>query len=191
MQGSFAGEKPVISRNCSKRYRLSRGPGEASEWYWMERMGSSRCRRPSTVPSFRFMWLTSSPSSQGVGVDRIAVVLCGDMDLPGLQILHRVVAAPVPELELEGLRPESAADELVAQADAHDRLLAHEALHRCHHVVQQERVPRARREQDAVRTSVPESAPAEQVQGTTVTLQPRLARMRSMLYFRPQSITTM
>jgi len=52
----------TISRNCWNRYTLSRGPGEASEWYWIENMGSSRCLSPSTVWSFRFIWLTSRPS---------------------------------------------------------------------------------------------------------------------------------
>ena len=34
---------------------------EASEWYCMAKMGSSLCRKPSTVPSLRLIWVNSSP----------------------------------------------------------------------------------------------------------------------------------
>ena len=50
-------------------------------------------------------------------VDREAVVLRGDFHLAGAEVLHRMVGAPVAELELEGLAPASQAQDLVAEAD--------------------------------------------------------------------------
>src|SRR3989304_1400459 len=50
----------TIARKRSNIYSLSLGPGEASEWYWMEKRGSSLWRIPSTVPSLRLTWVTSS-----------------------------------------------------------------------------------------------------------------------------------
>ena len=46
---------------------LSSGPGLASEWYWMAITGSSRMVSPSTVPSFRFTWLTSAEAANPSG----------------------------------------------------------------------------------------------------------------------------
>src|SRR5262245_22835404 len=54
------------------------------------------------------------------GIDRVAVVLRGDVDPAGAQVLHRMVAAAVSERQLERARPEGAADDLVAEADPED-----------------------------------------------------------------------
>ena len=51
----------VIERNSSNRRWLSWGPGQPSGWYCTENTGSSRWRRPSTDPSFRFTCETSKP----------------------------------------------------------------------------------------------------------------------------------
>ena len=67
---------------------------------------------------------------QGLGIDGEAVVLRGDLDRAGLQVLHRLVRAAVAELELERLRAAGQAEQLVAQADAEDRLLAQQAADR-------------------------------------------------------------
>src|SRR5205823_12201645 len=83
-------------------------------------------------------------------VDRVAVVLAGDVDAPGAQILHRVVAAPVAEAELEGARPKGLADDLVAQADPEDRLLADKGASRPHHLLRVLRIAGSRREGDAI-----------------------------------------
>src|SRR4051794_18053991 len=56
--------------------------------------------------------------------DREAMVLRGDVDPTGLQVLDRVVRATGAEAELEGLEADRAAEELVAEADADDGLLA-------------------------------------------------------------------
>ena len=42
-------------------------------------------------------------------------------DPPGVQVLHRLVAAAVPELQLERRRPDGPPEKLMAQADAEDR----------------------------------------------------------------------
>lgn len=52
---------------------------------------------------------------EGVGVYRVAVVLAGDLDLAGEQVLDRVVGPPVPKLELEGAPPSGQAQKLVAR----------------------------------------------------------------------------
>src|SRR6266571_1362616 len=59
-----------------------------------------------------------------------AVVLRGDLDAPGQEVLHRVVRAVVAELELEGLSSEGQTEDLVAEADAENRRLADETAHR-------------------------------------------------------------
>jgi hypothetical protein len=81
---------------------------------------------PSTVPSLRLMWVTSISGGQRVGIDGEAVVLGGDGDSSGAQVLDRLVAAAVAELELEGFAAEGVGEELVAEADAENRLFADE-----------------------------------------------------------------
>src|SRR3954462_13078531 len=67
------------------------------------------------------------PAHGLVGVDRLlasrpqdreAVVLRGDLDAAGLEVLDRMVAAAVAEGQLEGLQPDRAAQQLMAEADA-------------------------------------------------------------------------
>src|SRR5699024_1558943 len=48
------------SRKRSNRWAASCGPAAASGWYWTENAGMSRARRPSTTPSLRLMWDTST-----------------------------------------------------------------------------------------------------------------------------------
>src|SRR3954447_9731100 len=71
------------------------------------------------------------PADRLVGLDRLravraehreAVVLRGDLDLAGRQVLDRVVAAAMAEGQLEGLQADGAAEQLVAEADAPHRL---------------------------------------------------------------------
>src|SRR5690606_42086129 len=64
-----------------------------------------------------------------LGVDRVAVVLNGDLDLPGLAVLVWVVAAVVPELEFVGATTERGREDLAAQADSELRLLPLELAH--------------------------------------------------------------
>ena len=67
------------------------------------------------------MWVTSTSGGSESAIDGEAVVLRGDGDLAGAQVLDRLVAAAVAELELEGLAAERVAEHLVAEADAEDR----------------------------------------------------------------------
>ena len=66
---------------------------------------------------------------QGGLVHRVGMVLGCDLDLPGQQIFHRVVAAPVAELELVGGGAAGQRDDLVAQADAEDGVSAPQGPH--------------------------------------------------------------
>src|SRR3990170_4495913 len=85
-------------------------------------------------------------AAQAVPVQGVTVVLRGDVDAAGQEVLHRVVGATVAELQLERLRPEGAAQELVAEADAEHRLLADQRLRGGDGVVQERRVAGAGRE---------------------------------------------
>ena len=94
--------------------------------------------------------MTSQELGQRIFGDREAVVLRGDFDGAGLQILHRMIRAAMAELELERLRAAGQAEQLVAEADAEDRLLAEQAADRADRVVERLGVAGAVREEDAV-----------------------------------------
>jgi hypothetical protein len=55
------------------------------------------------------------------GVHRETVVLAGDADPPGIEVLDRVVRAMVAELHLEGPCARGQGQDLVPQADAEGR----------------------------------------------------------------------
>src|SRR5690606_8368900 len=55
---------------------------------------------------------------EALGIRREAVVLRGDGDATGLEVLDRLVAAAVTELELERLSAEGVREHLVSQTDA-------------------------------------------------------------------------
>ena len=55
---------------------------------------------------------------KAVGVDRVGVILRGDLDSAGLQVPYRVIAAAVAELELVGLGSVGQGDDLVSETDA-------------------------------------------------------------------------
>ena len=59
---------------------------------------------------------------QRIGIDGEVVVVRRDLDLAGRQLLYRMIAAVVSELQLVGLAAEREPDQLMAQADAEDRL---------------------------------------------------------------------
>src|SRR5262249_10321233 len=50
-----------------------------------------------------------------------AVVLRGDLDTAGLQVLDRVIAAAMTEMHLDGARAEGKGKQLMPEADAEDR----------------------------------------------------------------------
>src|SRR5208282_5391533 len=55
------------------------------------------------------------------------MVVRGDFDLAGGQLLHGMISAVVAEFQLEGLASERYADELMAQANSEDWLPSHQA----------------------------------------------------------------
>ncbi len=102
------------------------------------------------MPSFRLRCVTSQELGQRIFVDREAVVLRRDLDRARLQILHRMIRAAVAELELERLRAAGQAEQLMAQADAEDRLLAQQAADRVDRVFERLRIAGAVGEEHAV-----------------------------------------
>ena len=68
--------------------------------------------------------MTTAPRlSKSAGPGGETVVLGGDGNLAGLEVLHRLVGPAVAELELEGLAAEGQAHELVAETNAEHRFL--------------------------------------------------------------------
>ena len=87
--------------------------------------------RPSLVPSNRLTWVTSTPSGSVFVVHREAVVLAGDLDLAGGEVLHRLVGAAMAAVQLVGARAERQRQQLVAEADAEDRHAASRSRRGC------------------------------------------------------------
>ncbi len=56
--------------------------------------------------------------AERVAVDRKTMVLGGDRNLAGAEILDRLIGAAMPELKLEGFPAQSMAEDLVTKADA-------------------------------------------------------------------------
>ena len=84
------------------------------------------------------------PAFGGGHGDREAVVVAGDLDLPGGQVLDRLIHPAVPEAELVGAQPQRPAQHLAAQADAEHRDAAGEhSPDRVHRVAGRSRVARA------------------------------------------------
>ena len=75
--------------------------------------------------------MISTSLSNDSRVDRVVVVLAGDLDPPGALVAHGMVRAVVTERELHGAATEREAEDLVAEADAEERhAAADQALHR-------------------------------------------------------------
>src|SRR5687768_7891083 len=83
--------------------------------------------------------------------DGEAVVLRRDRNGARRDVLDRMVRAAVPELQLEGRAAESEAEELVTEADAEDRSLRQEPFDRPDRSGEGRGIPRAVREEHAVR----------------------------------------
>jgi hypothetical protein len=80
-----------------------------------------RCgRRPAVIHrTAKRAW--PQIGGQGIGIDRETVVLAGDQDLSGLEILDRVVGAVMAKLHLHRLAPGSQCQQLMAEADTEGR----------------------------------------------------------------------
>ena len=141
-RGIVAMPRPSISStNRSNRYSASLGPGPASGWYWTVAPGTSSSAQPldGAVVEVDVGQLGGAevglPADRLVALDRRravgaehgeAVVLAGDLGPAGGQVLDRVVGAVVAERQLVGLKPDRAAQQLVAEADPVHRELADE-----------------------------------------------------------------
>ena len=89
---------------------------------------------------------------QAFGDDHEAMVLAGDLDLAGGQILDRVIGAPMPDLHLPGPGAKGDGEELVAEADAEDRYPGAQQLRYHRHGVSagRRRIARTVGQEDAV-----------------------------------------
>src|SRR5699024_383751 len=76
-------------------------------------------------------------------IDREAVVLAGDLDATGVEILHRLIPTAMAELQLVGRRADRATEKLMPEADAEGRHLIEHALDRLHGVIERRRITRA------------------------------------------------
>ena len=85
-----------------------------------------------------------------VGVDREAVIVRRDLDLLRELVAHRMVGAAMSEFQLVGFAAEGEAEQLVAEADAEDRLLADQLADVAHLGLERLGVAGAVREEDAV-----------------------------------------
>ena len=65
----------------------------------------------------------SAEPAERVGIDGEVVILAGDLDRVGDQVLDRVIAAVLTERQLDRAGPERQAEQLVTQADPEDRHL--------------------------------------------------------------------
>src|SRR3954454_8645131 len=81
---------------------------------------------------------------------REAVVLGGDVDPPGVEVLDRMVRAAVPEGELEGLEADRPAEQLVAEADPDNGLLPDHAAYVLDDVVERAGIAGPVRQEDEV-----------------------------------------
>src|SRR5205085_9189708 len=61
------------------------------------------------------------PRREAVGIDDKAVVLAGDLDLPGGVLLDRMVGAAMAAFRLEGAAAECQRQHLMAEADSEHR----------------------------------------------------------------------
>ena len=96
------------------------------------------------VRHFQVVW-------QRVAINRESVVLGRDFDLAGLVVHDRLVGTAVPELELVRLGATRQRQELVAEADAKDRLFAKQSADGFLGVSDRFRIAGAVGEEDAVR----------------------------------------
>ena len=88
---------------------------------------------------------------QRIGINGEIVVMRRDLDLARVQLLHRMIATVMPELELERFAAERKTRKLMAEADAEDRLAPHEAADVIYCVGAWLGIAGAVREKDAVR----------------------------------------
>ncbi len=88
---------------------------------------------------------------QRIGIDREVMIVRRDLDLAGVQLLHRMIAAVMPELQLESFAAQRNPRKLMAQTDAEDRLPSHQPADVIHRIGAWLGIAGAVRQKDAVR----------------------------------------
>src|ERR1700683_4384108 len=83
---------------------------------------------------------------QRIGIDREVVIVRRDLNLSRSQLLHWMIPAVVPKLQLEGLPAKCDANELVSETNAKDGLPSHQSANRIHRIGAWLRVARAIRQ---------------------------------------------
>ena len=116
------------------------------------------------------------------------MVLRGDLDPAGLEVLDRVVGAAVAERQLEGLEADRAAEQLVAEADAEHRPRADELAERVDDVVERGRVAGAVGEEDRVGVAGERARPAWRCTGAARPSRRAATRLRTIEPLMPVSI---
>ena len=119
---------------------------------------------------------------------REAVVLAGDLDAAGGEVLDRVVGAAVAERQLVGLQADRAAQQLVAEADAVDRQLADELADRLDDVVERGRVAGAVGQEHGVGRRGRAAPRRAACTGAARRVAPRARRLRTIESLTPVSI---
>ena len=88
---------------------------------------------------------------QRFGIDAESVILRGDFDFLGDQILHGMIGTMMPELQFESLAAQRQPAQLVTEADAKNGHAAHQLSNIFDRVADGLRITGAIREEDAVR----------------------------------------
>ncbi len=88
---------------------------------------------------------------KAIRVDRVTVILRSYVNPPRLQVLDRVVSPPMAKFQLEGIRSQSPGHQLVPQAYPHHGHPTYQAANVFDNIIQQLRVSRSRRKQNAGR----------------------------------------
>ena len=89
-----------------------------------------------------------------IHIDAESVVLCGNFNFLGGQVLHGMIRAVMTELKFEGFAAKSETAELMAEADAKDGHAAEELLDVFDSVADWLRIAWTIREEDAVRLEI-------------------------------------
>ena len=181
------GARACVRGRRWNRCRLSLGPGAASGWNWTEKASRPTARRPSTERSFRLTCVTSARGRVEAAVGHgVVVVLAGDLDATGGQVVHGVVGAVVAERQLDRGGAERAGQQLVAQADAEQRHVGRQQpAHGGHQVRQRGRVAGPVAQEDALGRRRPAARRRRVGAGNTRTRQPASTRQSRMLFFTP------
>jgi hypothetical protein len=117
-------------------------------------------------------------------IHREAVVLGGDLHLPGQEVLDRLVRPSMAELHLVGRPADGPGEDLVTEADAEHRHLAQQRRHRAVGARHRRRVPGAVGQEHAVRP-LRQHLLHRVAAGTTVTRQPASTRSWIIAFFKP------